>query len=199
MSAKSLSKGVFPLIWMELFFLWPCAVAQALASDEVSWHTLETKHAIIHYQGLEDLEEFDDQVDYSPGDWGLKWLFSGSESKGLEKKLANKVDALFEKVQEILDMRKRMNKVVISIYNNEGQLHDAYYRLFKKTCRIRSWHVYESNTIYVNISDLNEGILAHEMAHHISDHYLVVRPPRATSEILARYVDKYLYDEVKEY
>jgi hypothetical protein len=37
-------------------------------------------------------------------------------------------------------------------------------------------------------------MLAHEMAHSIIDHYLRVRPPHATAEILARYVDGHLFE-----
>jgi hypothetical protein len=40
--------------------------------------------------------------------------------------------------------------------------------------------------------DLHEGMLAHEMAHCIIDYFLLVRPPVASAEILARYVDEHL-------
>jgi hypothetical protein len=39
-----------------------------------------------------------------------------------------------------------------------------------------------------------EGILAHEIAHSIIDNYLLILPPKATAEILARYVDEHLFD-----
>ena len=51
----------------------------------------------------------------------------------------------------------------------------------------------------MNARDLSAGMLAHECAHAIVDHYLAVRPPRATAEILARYVDGHLYQEAKTY
>ena len=38
------------------------------------------------------------------------------------------------------------------------------------------------------------GMLAHEMAHAIIDDFLQVRPPMASAEILARYVDAHLND-----
>ena len=46
----------------------------------------------------------------------------------------------------------------------------------------------------MNAEDVHEGMLAHEIAHSIIDHYLLVRPPRATAEILSRYVDAHLND-----
>jgi len=47
--------------------------------------------------------------------------------------------------------------------------------------------------IYLNAGDVHEGILAHEFAHAVIDSYFAVRPPRATAEILSRYVDEHLY------
>jgi hypothetical protein len=44
----------------------------------------------------------------------------------------------------------------------------------------------------VSVADLHEGMLAHEMAHAIIDHFFAVRPPSSTAEILARYVGKHL-------
>ena len=140
------------------------------------------------------------KIDFSPEEGGLiKSLFSSSDPKTLPEKLARKIDELFEKVQEILGMRKKMRKVRINLYSNSEQLGIAYQRLFKKDCGVRSWYLYEFKTIYCNVSDLRAGMLAHEMAHHIIDHYLVIRPPRSTAEILARYVDKHLNDSVKRY
>ena len=59
--------------------------------------------------------------------------------------------------------------------------------------------MYEYNTVYLNVQDVHEGMLAHELAHAIIDNFMAVRPPRATAEILATYVDKHLFEEVKTY
>ena len=197
MFVKSLIKILVSIILTGFLLFCPITVFQVEASNHTAWQRLVTKHTIICYQNLEDLKKFDNKIDFSPGEWGIKSLFSGS--KLVKGKLARKIDALFEKVQEILDMHKRMKKVRINIYKSKKQLQDAYYRIYKKKCRIRSWYLFERKTIYSNVDDLFVGMLAHEMAHHISDHYLMIRPPRATAEILARYVDKHLFDKVKKY
>ena len=95
-------------------------------------------------------------------------------------------------------MHRNMEKVVIIIYPNNKRFYEARTQiigenLIGKKRRIRSWYIFKQNTIYINADDVHEGILAHEMAHAIIDHYLTIRPPRATAEILARYVDKHLY------
>ena len=143
---------------------------------------------------MKDLKKFNDKVDYVPGPWSLRRIFSASKSDNLEDGLKKKVDALFERVQKILDMRKKMRQVTIKIYHNKGQMQDAYFRIYKTEGRLRAWYIYEYNTVYTNVEDLHERMLAHELAHAIIDHYLVIRPPKATAEILARYVDEHLFN-----
>lgn len=177
-----------------VFFL--CITAQT-AEGETShpspWQHIESRHTIIHYNTLKDLERFDDNIDYSPSQWRLKNLFSFSGSENSMDSIKNKVDAIFERVQEILDMRKWMDPVRIYIYPDKKSFKEVRNQLTGKNSRFRSWYIFEKNSIYVNARDINEGILAHEMAHAIIDHYMAIRPPRATTEILARYVDRHLY------
>lgn len=162
--------------------------------SDLPWKSLETKYTIIHYQSPEDLKKFDKKVKFDPRRWSLKRLLSTSESDDLINEINKKVDALYERVQEILDMHKKMNRVIIKIFYNREQLHDAYVSIYKTSCRFRAWYIYDQNTIYINVDDLHEGILAHELAHSIIDHYLSIRPPKTTAEILARYVDSHLYE-----
>ena len=182
-----------------LFALLPCNRVLGDSSGHSSWHTLATQYTIIHYQSLEDLKKFNRKIDYSPDQWGFARLFSSSDSSNLSGEVAQKVDAVYRRAQEILGMRKKAAKVNIKIYSDEKELHAAYlnvhefaYRNYQPAGTVRAWYTHERNTIYLNKNDLHEGMLAHEMAHSIVDHYLSVRPPRATAEILARYVDSHL-------
>ena len=194
---RNLPKNLlFIIIWVSFFLLFPYGVVHGETTKNIIWQNITTKHTIIRYQTMEDLKEFNKHVDYSPGELGIKRPPPRPGPNDLINNLKKKVDALYERVQEILDMRKRMRKVSIYIYHNRKQLHAAYFDIYKKICRYRAWYIYEYNAIYVNSDDLNEGILAHEMAHSIIDHYLLIRPPRATAEILARYVDSHLFESL---
>lgn len=122
-------------------------------------------------------------------------MFSSSDSNKMINKVKKKVDALYERVQEILNMRKRMKKISINIYRNKKQLHAAYRKIYRKSRKLRAWYAYEYYTIYISLDDLHEGMLAHEITHSIVDHYLSVRPPGATAEILALYVDSHLFEQ----
>jgi hypothetical protein len=187
---RGLPHWVIP--WAILISVYPFGTAEA--SGGITWRSIETGHAVIRYQTPEDLEKFDKKVKYAPGEWGITRLFSSRDSDELPDTVKKKIDALYERVMDILDMRKRLKKVTINIYSDKRQLHAAYHRIYKTESPYRAWYIYENNTIYVNADDLTEGILAHEMAHSIIDHFLIIRPPGATAEILARHVDRHLFE-----
>ena len=178
-----------------LICIWLCLVLAATAAwaDIENWQSLSTKYTVIHFQSDRDLEKFNAAIDYSIG-WGFMALFGGSEGKDFSAKLTKKIDELFARAQEILDMRKYMNRVQINIYSDNEKLQDAYLREVKTPGEYRAWYLFEQNTIYLQVEDINEGMLAHEMAHAIIDNFFQVRPPPASAEILARYVDAHLND-----
>jgi len=175
-------------------FPWPVrsATPTVLAKAKPSWQKIKTKYIIIRYRTLENLKEFDTRVRYSPETSGLKWLFPGGKAATLKDKIKIKVDALYERVQEILDMRRRMERVAIDIYPDKMQLYSASRNMSKKDRHYRAYYIYKENKIYINSNDLDEKLIAHEIAYSIISNYLPVRPPRASVEILARYASSNL-------
>lgn len=165
----------------------------AVCAGDMLTERLETRRCVVLFQSMEDLGEFESNVDYGGGG-GFGGLFSsGPKGDDLLDTVSRKLDALYERVQEILDMRGQIPKVTLRLYPDREALARVY-RGFTGSpeLRVRSWYIYERNTVYINVEDVHEGMLAHEIAHAIIDHYLTVRPPRATAEILARYVDEHL-------
>ena len=182
------------------FFL--CGISLAETPGDVQWEKLITRHTVIQYQSIEDLKNFNKKISYLPNRWGLDFLSSQSEIKGLKNRITKKVDALHKRVQDILGMRKLMSRETILLYPNKEKLHAAFSRISKKhrlaygkSSFPRAWYIHARNSIYINVEDLHEGILAHEMAHAIVDSYLLIQPPESTSEILARYVESHLFIE----
>ena len=64
-----------------------------------------------------------------------EWLSLGGKAATLKDKIKIKMDALYERVQEILDMRRRMKRVAIDIYPDKMQLYSASGRMSKKDRR----------------------------------------------------------------
>ncbi len=112
---------------------------------------------------------------------------------------ADTVDGIFETAQKLLGMKKKMKKIKINLYSDDEKLYEEYlkqkdaaFRKFDGARRFRAWYIHSKRTIYINVEDIDKGMLGHEIAHAIIDHYLLVRPPEKTAEILARYVDSNL-------
>jgi hypothetical protein len=163
--------------------------------DTPVWLLMETRYTIIHYQSIAELKKFDHKISYPNGKWGVLNRLTGSGSENLHARIEKKVDLIYEKAQNILGMHKPMDKVHIQICRNKKQLNEHCISIYDRPCRFRAWYAYQVNTVFVNHKDLDEGILSHELAHSIIDQYLLVRPPKATAEILASYVDLHLFDD----
>ena len=169
-----------------------------------TWERLDTKYATIEYQNPEDLKVFGKKINYLPQSWFLGSLSDHSGSHKLSNEIGIKVDGLFERVQKILQMKKIMRKVVVKIYTDKNQLKNAYAGIAGSSVRCyedhcvkefsspRAWYIFESNTIFINVDDFHQGVLAHEMAHAVIDHFLGRRPPRDAAETLAQHVEKNL-------
>jgi hypothetical protein len=57
-------------------------------------------------------------------------LFSSSDGDDLQENVKNEVDALYRRVQQILDMRKKMKKVTIRIHRNSKEIKQAYTKTY---------------------------------------------------------------------
>lgn len=159
----------------------------------------ETQYLRLVFNNPADLSRFYKNIDFDSGQ-GSSSLFAKHSAEEEQRLLIAKLDALYEKVQRILDMRKSMSeKVRVQVHSDKEEQAATFQRVFKKPGYARAWYIYEYNTVYMNVTDVHEGMLAHELAHAIIDHFMNVRPPRATAEILATYVDKHLFEEVKSY
>ncbi len=121
---------------------------------------------------------------------------SRKENPGIstEDIVAGKLDAIFNRAEEILDMYPARIHVTINIYKTQDELNKAYEEFFNEPNKAVSFYIYKTNIIYTVESQLTENILAHEMAHCVIDHYFVILPPRKIQEMLAVYVDVHLKD-----
>lgn len=187
----SLNKKKYAFPW-PVRYATPDGIARWKEKESAKWQSIKSKHTVVFYQTQQDLKTFDRRIQFSPMTSELKWLFNTQDRKILEGNIKTKIDALFERVQEVLDMRKRMKRVAIRIYQDEVQLQNALKNRFEAGRKNIAFYISEDHTIYLNMKYLNDIILAHEMAYPIISNYMPVRPSNTSIEILARYVDKNL-------
>ena len=181
-------------------FLISLIITMALASVNADakgsgdWQQIHTENTIIYFQNLDDLHQFNTRINYGLNNQKAVRTLEQKADSSLAEIIAEKIDALFRRSQEILEMQGFTNKINVKIFKNRQQLSHAFYKLYKKECNARAWYTHERLTIFVQLDDIHEGILAHEFAHAIIDHYMIIPPPGKPAEILARYVDTHLHE-----
>jgi hypothetical protein len=170
-------------------------LSRALADstfEEQPWIEIETESTIIRYKSDGDLIRFHESVKYGPGNLNRTSTFSSLPPSEVREAVIQKTDAVFNRAQAILDMRKKIEKPFINLYPDSGALKGAFTIIYRAPCNVRAWYRFRNNTLYINVKDVHAGMLAHELAHAIIDHFFAVKPPSETAEILARYVDSHL-------
>lgn len=185
-------------VWLTVSLVCFC-----LGHREASAHEFvyQTKLAEINYYHPYQLEEFAKKIRPRAFNRMLNKIFTGEDAISNNATLDDFVDTLFEKVQEVLDMPQPRLKVTIKLLKDRKDLSEAYAHsmgsakgstLRTKTYRKAPIAFYweKTNTIYLQMEGLSIGILAHEMAHAVIDHYFVVRLPCRIAEMLCQYVDR---------
>ncbi len=99
--------------------------------------------------------------------------------------MAKRVDSLFEKVQKTLGMEGDMSLLQIKLYPKAD-----FKQLLADNGKRRSFYLFEYQTVYINIDDINAKMLIHEICHHIVDSWFGGPPPRKTAEFIATGVDR---------
>ncbi len=172
-----------------VFFAFFLSATSVISAQE---RRIDGTYFSIYYQtGLDPLE-IARQLDFSS-----PHLLTGVYSSNPESTLAKTVDALFLEVSDILDIHLYSFKGNLRIFRDFQALNAAFYGLYRQSLKTSSFYVYDTNTIYIAADNLRVGILGHEMAHAIINHYFVVSPPVKVQEVLAGYVEYILNKKAK--
>jgi len=153
-----------------------------------------SKFCTVFYKNDVDLRKVNRRLNLGFSNFYSPRSYKESPGISTEDIITDKLDAIFNRAEEILDMYPARINVTINIYKTREELNNAYEEFFNEPNKAVSFYIYKTNTIYTIESQLTENILAHEMAHCIIDHYFVILPPRKIQEMLAVYVDVHLKD-----
>ena len=173
------------LILLTVLFLVLCS-PEAFAEE----HLFHSKLVTIRYNDHQLLEEFAEKI--RPGSFAraMNSIFLGEKLVPKDASLAEFLDTLFKRVQQILDMPLPARRVNIRLLKDQEGISKAYASIMGKPTKAPAFYWKTTNTIYLQTKKLTIGILAHEMGHAAIDHYFVIRPPPKIAEMLTQYVDK---------
>lgn len=115
-------------------------------------------------------------------------------------RLSAKIDGILVRVAQILKLPptrvSRVNLVLLPDGKEVRRRHvllvpDQRPGLFGYGS-LEAFYYTGSRTIYLSLADLREGILAHELTHHLLCTMLTMAPPADAQEVWARYVESRL-------
>jgi len=158
-----------------LCFLWTLASGQEL----------EAKHATIVYSDNRQLSDFNRGVRMG----SLLYLMFNQKSVEAAREAREKVDAVVERVQAILDMFPRSLRFKLVLLRGKEDVGDAYQKKFSRRADFIAFYSPEDKTVYVSVDDVSLAVLAHEIAHVVVDSYFEVSAPVRVHEVLAQYVE----------
>ncbi|MFC1667660.1 hypothetical protein ACFL0P_07390 [Candidatus Omnitrophota bacterium] len=162
--------------------------------QEEERNVFSTRFCTVFYEEDVDLKSVNRRINLRFSDFYNPRTFRNKAAISIDEILSEKLDAIFVRVEDILDMYPSKIHVAINIYKTKEGLDAAYREIFNEPNKAPSFYVYKTNTIYTTEKVVNERIFAHEMAHCIIDHYFVILPPRKIQEMLAVYTDVHLED-----
>ena len=149
-----------------LFSLSPAAVGAQ------SQKAFQTKYTTIYYTDDKDMDDF-------------IWRLGGQRMEFVsDPQLASyRIDRLVDRVQNILDMWPEHFQIAIFLHRGPLKVNEtAFYEKATKT-------------IHVSVDSVSDGVIAHEIAHASIAQYFSTPPPSKMQEILAQYVDKFLWSD----
>lgn len=107
----------------------------------------------------------------------------------------NRVDRIVEKISEILDMHPPDLYFTIKLYQNRREIESLYKSMGGLGKAPIAFYSHRTKSIYVSLENITDRILAHEITHAVINFYFGTPPPGRMQEILAQYVDKYLWEK----
>ena len=131
-------------------------------SQEEERGVFSSKFCTVFYAKNVDLKKVDRRLNLGFSNFYSPRKYKEIEGSLIENTISNKLDAIFNRAEEILDMYPAKVHVAIDIYKNQKELDKVYEEFFNEPNKAVSFYIYKTNTIYTIESQLNENILAHE-------------------------------------
>lgn len=153
-------------------------------------YELDTRYGTVVYEKEELLKRFNDELRLGR----LSYLMKNRSSVTLQDEVRNKVEAVFDRVQSVLEMFPRNLRVTIVLLPSDGDVAKVYRGKYQRHADYIAYYSPKEKTIYLSVRDSSLTVVAHEMGHAVIDHYFGVSPSVKIHEVLSEYVEAHLED-----
>lgn len=151
---------------------------------------LKTKYALVTYDNETVLKKFNKEVKLG----SLSYLLKNKRSLSIEDEVKNKIDVIVERVQSILEMFFRDLTFNMVFMASQKDVQNIFENKYGKDVDYIAFYSPKDKTIYLSVRDIELGVLAHEIAHVVIDHYYGISTPSKIHEVLVQYVETHLKD-----
>jgi hypothetical protein len=159
--------------------------------SSISWaNELKSRFTTIVYNSEDLVRKFNKELSLGR----LSYLLKNRPSITVEDEVGNKVDVIIERVETILEMFPRDVKFTIILLPSEDEVQAVYKNKYGRSVDYIAFYAPKDKILYISVSDVELGVLAHEIAHVIIDFYYNISTPTKIHEVLAQYVETHLRD-----
>ncbi len=155
-----------------------------------SGYELKTRYATIIYENEKLLRQFNREVSLG----SLSYLIRNKTSITADDEVKNKLDAIVERIETILDMFPKELKFKVILLPSDTDVQKIYRKKYGKNVDYIAFYSPREKTVFVSVNDISLGVLAHELAHVIIDLFYGIPTPVNIHEVLAQYVESHIRD-----
>ena len=180
-----------------------CFSARSYAGTMEKWQSLSIvpDQITLLYTDEKNLKIMEKALRISFHDKRLLRSFGYGQAKTdkekLNYRLKSKIISIIQRVQMILDMHLDKMKLDLFIFRTRKEFNWYYLHNFGFPAPSHSVYKQKQKAIYLSLSELDTGVLAHEMGHYVICTYSLIPPPANAQEILCQYLDRYI--QAKKY
>jgi hypothetical protein len=154
---------------------------------------LKTRFTRLEFDNPELLHKFNSRVRL-----GLSnSLGKSGKQLSIDNVVTNKVDLIYGRVQEILDMHPAATDLSIVLFPSVDFIQSKYQDQYSAHVSYIAYYSPQSNTVYLAVDKVNVRVLAHELAHVVIHHFFNNEAPESVHELLAQHVEKQFYSPKK--
>ncbi|MCK4529299.1 hypothetical protein KAW18_18200 [candidate division WOR-3 bacterium] len=174
-----------------------CSSPLALSDEYQDWQSfvIIPDKATVRFTDVHHLETMDKALKADFIDKTVLRSFgflSGERADAVKERLKAKILGILHRVQLILGMHLKRVKLDLFLFETRQDFDRFYLTTFGFPSPAHSIYKQERNAIYLTLSELTTGVLAHEMGHFVICTYCLVPPPANAQEIMCQYLDQHI-------
>jgi len=152
---------------------------------------VKSRYSLIRFEKQRQLRLFNKRLSLG----SLAYLLRSKHAVTVQDEVKNKIDVIIEKTETILEMYPNRFHVTLELLDSTSEVGKIYYSKYNQRAGYIAFYDPGDKTVYTSVDDVRLGVLAHELAHAIINHYFKVAPSVKIHELLAQYVEVHILDQ----